>query len=268
MSKRSERREAERAARKLAYQQSRQQPPAAAQVEPVPESNESDLLARAQAFFERPIAQTTTSEAQIAANRANAQLSCGPTSPEGKARSARNHTVHGLTAEVSGVPFTVLPGEDQSLYNAALAGYKTEWKPTTATELDLVQRLCTHAWLRDRALRLQDAHLALGLTTPQEYKQFEVLGRYYTTHLRAYNKAFADLVRLKRFQMSQKKDEALLERRAQDAQIRFESQKRKAEEHELKMQRLKDRENRKNSTESRAKVNGRPNPPSETAASH
>jgi hypothetical protein len=203
----------------------------------------------------------TTSPAQFAANRANAQLSHGPATPEGKAASSRNHTIHGLTAQVSGAPFTVLPGEDQSLYDAALTDYKAEWKPTTATELDLVQRLCTHAWLRDRALRLQDAHLALGLTTPQEYKQFEVLGRYYTTHLRAYNKAFADLMRLKRFQMSQKKDEALLERRAQDTQIRFESQKRKAEEHELKMQRLRDRENRKNSTEPRAQASSRPNQP-------
>jgi hypothetical protein len=271
MSKRSERREAERAARKLAQllrtnssseptacgvacQQSGQQPPAAMQIVTAPETTEADLLARAQAFFERPVAESTPSQAQIDANRMNAQHSTGPVTAAGKAASSRNRTVHGLTAEVSGSPFTVLPGEDQALYNANLAGYKAEWKPTTATELDLVQRLCTHAWLRDRAQRLQDNRLALGLNTPQDYKQFEVLGRYYATHLRAYNKAFADLVRLKRFQMSQKKDEALLERRAQDAQIRFESQKRKAEEHAAKMETIRLKQEAQKQRNERVKV--------------
>ena len=111
MSKRSDRREAERAARKLAYQQSRQQPPAAAQIEAVPEIKETDLLARAQAFFERPIAQTqtTSSQAQIEANRMNAQHSTGPTSPAGKAISSQNNTRHGLAGDPEADNFKVLP---------------------------------------------------------------------------------------------------------------------------------------------------------------
>ena len=138
-------------------------------------------------------------------------------------------------------------------------------EPTTATELDLVQRLCTHAWLRDPAQRLQDVYLPLGLTTPQEYKQFEVLGRYYTTHLRAYNKAFADLMRLKRFQMSQRKDEALLERRAQDTQIRFESQKRKTEEHAAKMETIRIKQEAQKQRKHRIKAT---ETTAETAAKH
>jgi hypothetical protein len=196
----------------------------------------------------------TASPAQVAANQANAQLSCGPTSIEGKAISSRNHTVHGLTASITGGPFQVLPTENQAEYNRVLGMYMDEWNPATATELDLVERMATHAWLRHRAQRLQDEKVAQGMTDMKDYKQFEVLGRYYTTHLRAYNKAFADLVRLKRFQMTQKKDEALLQRRAQDVQIRFESQKRKAEEHAAKMESIRLKQEAQKQRNNRVKV--------------
>lgn len=228
MNPRTIRRAAERAARKSDVKAQRLQTYTAA-----PETTQSKTVA--------PV--------QFAANQANPQLSTGPASLEGTAmaakqsstgrpasKSSRNHTIHGLTAVVGTDHFAVLPGENQAAYDAALAAYKLEWKPTTASELDLVQRLATHAWLRDRALRLQDAHLHLGLVEMKDYKQFEIYGRYYTTHLRAYNKAFADLLRLRSFQMRQRKDEALLQRRAQDVVIRFESQRRKTEEHTAKME--------------------------------
>jgi hypothetical protein len=98
MSKRSDRRAAEREAHKLAYQQLRQPNPAAVQIVQSPEpaaAPESDLLARAQAFFDPRIepapAPTVTPAAQILANQANAKLSTGPTTPAGKAISSRNH---------------------------------------------------------------------------------------------------------------------------------------------------------------------------------
>jgi hypothetical protein len=236
MSKRTDRREAERAARKLAYQESRQQPPATASTVPLP-ANESDLLERAQAFFEQPQTKPV-SEAQYTANRANAQHSCGPKTPETKAISSRNHTIHGLTATVGDQPFQVLPGEDQSEYDRIHAGFSKEWKPDTTTETDLVERLAIHFWLRNRARRLQDERLAQGMEEMAHFKQFEVYGRYYAMHLRAFNKAFADLMRLKLFQIRQEKEAALLERRNKDTQIRFESQKQKSEAHAIKMETL------------------------------
>ena len=236
MSKRNERREAERAARKLAYQESRQQPPVTAATVSVP-VNESDLLERAQAFFEQPQTKTS-SEAQYTANRANAQHSCGPKTPETKAISSRNHTIHGLTATVGDQPFKVLPGEDQFEYDNAHAAFAEEWKPITATETDLVERLAIHFWLRNRARRLQDERLAQGMQEAADFKQFEVYGRYYAMHLRAFNKAFADLMRLKSFQMRQGKEAAMLERRNKEAEIRFESQRQKSEAHAVKMETL------------------------------
>jgi hypothetical protein len=53
------------------------------------------------------------SPAQYAANRLNAQLSTGPTSPQGRARSSMNALRHGLTGRV-----VVLPTEDMNAYNA------------------------------------------------------------------------------------------------------------------------------------------------------
>ena len=50
------------------------------------------------------------SAAQISANHANSQLSTGPRTPDGKARSARNATSHGLTA----ADVVVFPGEEQA----------------------------------------------------------------------------------------------------------------------------------------------------------
>jgi hypothetical protein len=45
--------------------------------------------------------------------------------------------------------------------------------------------------------------------------------------LRAFSKAFADLMRLKLFQIRQKKEAAISEHRAKDLHVRFESQKQK-----------------------------------------
>jgi hypothetical protein len=178
MSKRNEHREAQRAARKLAYQQSRQQPPATASTEPVPEQPQPQ----------------TTSEAQFTANRANAQHSCGPKTPETKAISSRNHTIHGLTATVGDAPFHLLPGENQSEFDRVQLGFAKEWKPVTTTETDLVERLAVHFWLRNRAQRLQDERLAQGMEEMAHLKRFEIYGRYYAMHLRAFNKAFAGLI--------------------------------------------------------------------------
>jgi hypothetical protein len=240
MSKRNERREAERADRKLAYQQSRQQPPVMAPTDSVP-ANESDLLERAQAFFSQTAAEAqpkTISQAQFTANRANAQHSCGPKTPETKAISSRNHTIHGLTATVGDAPFQVLPGENQSAFDGIHAGFTKEWKPVTTTETDLVARLAVHLWLRNRAQRLQDERLAQGMEEMAHFKQFEIYGRYYAMHLRAFNKAFADLMRLKLFQIRQEKEAALADRRAQDLQLRFESQQHKAQAHAVKIETL------------------------------
>ena len=216
MSKRTERREAERAARKLAYQRLRQLPP---QQPPVAEPVQEPIVETIQP----PVAASPITAAQLEANRANAQLSRGPITSQGKAISARNHTTHGLTSEPS-ENFVVLPCEDQTAYNQDLADFRAEWKPITATEHDLVHRLTTHQWLRRRALRLQESLFDPQTGAMTDTKKFDLYRRYETAHERGSNKALADLMRLRAFQLRQ--------------QNGFESQRRKNAEHELKMQRL------------------------------
>ncbi len=180
------------------------------------------------------------SEAQLAANRANAQLSTGPTSETGKAIASRNHTTHGLTA-LPESHFQVLPNENQAAYDKLLNALQTEWKPTTATEHELVTRLAVHCWLGDRALRLQHAILAeVGeRIAVEERKDFSLFMRYHATHTRSFSKALSELVRLRNFQTRQQTAAAIAERRAMQAQIRFESQKQKAELHAARMEALR-----------------------------
>jgi hypothetical protein len=168
-----------------------------------------------------------TSKAQLAANQANAQLSTGPSTPEGKAISSQNNFRHGLTQTEGDITF--LEGESSAQYDKALAGFQKEWKPTTETEHDLVQRLATRQFLRRRALRLQNQFLAPDGTILDQ-KQFALYNRYETQHERAYNKALADLIRLKSLRLRE--------------QNGFESQKRKDEIQAFKIKALQDREYR------------------------
>jgi hypothetical protein len=193
------------------------------------------------------------SEAQLAANRANAQFSTGPSTAEGLAISSRNHTIHGLTADPTET-LQLLPGESKEAYEAFLADFEADWKPATATERDIVTRMASHSWLRSRAIRLQNQLILkcggyeLG---PEERKNFELFNRYHNMHSRGFSKALSEIMRLRNFQSKQAKDTAIVERRNLDIQIRFESQKRAAELHaakletaRLKQEAIKQRNNR------------------------
>jgi hypothetical protein len=76
-----------------------------------------------------------SSDAQIAANRANAQLSTGLRTAAGLAASSQNNLEHGFAST-----FRVLPGEDKYAFEKLLADFTTEWAPTTPTETALVLR--------------------------------------------------------------------------------------------------------------------------------
>jgi hypothetical protein len=178
------------------------------------------------------------SQAQLAANRANAQLAHGPSTAEGLAISSRNHTIHGLTSDPAQT-LQLLPTESREAYEAHLAGFEDEFKPATATERDIITRMASHSWLRNRAIRLQNQLILncggfqLG---PEERKNFELFSRYHSMHGRAFSKALSEIMRLRNFQSKQLKDAAIVERRNLDIQNRFESQKRAAELHAIKLE--------------------------------
>ncbi|HZQ50807.1 MAG TPA: hypothetical protein VFB14_01355 [Bryobacteraceae bacterium] len=76
------------------------------------------------------------STAQLNANRANAQLSTGPSTEAGKAISSKNAVKTGLTGRT-----VLVPTEDAALYESHLASFREHYKPAGEAELNLVQSL-------------------------------------------------------------------------------------------------------------------------------
>ncbi len=91
-------------------------------------------------------------EAQVEANRANAQKSTGPRTPEGKAAIAQNALKHGLRARAA-----VLQGEDWEEYTCFRAGMLEELYPDGVQEMELATRIVDLTWRLRRAGRYQDA---------------------------------------------------------------------------------------------------------------
>ena len=93
-----------------------------------------------------------SSEKQIAANRANAKRSTGPSTSDGKARSRMNAWKHGLRAEK-----VVIAGEDAEDLQAIQRELWEEHQPLPGMESLLVERLAHYAWRMRRAVVFEQA---------------------------------------------------------------------------------------------------------------
>lgn len=93
-------------------------------------------------------------QAQILANRSNAQNATGPKSKAGKDRTRFNGLKHGLRAEQ-----VVLPHEDPAAFEAERQAWFDDWKPTTHTRAILVERAAVAAWRLRRSARAEAARL-------------------------------------------------------------------------------------------------------------
>lgn len=109
-----------------------------------------------------------TSSKQAAANRANARNSTGPATPEGKQKSRLNGLTHGL--RTSDVVLTVgRAAEDPEAYQSLLNSMLADFRPKTALERGLIERLAVCFWRSRRALRLEQSTLFdAGLTAQRE----------------------------------------------------------------------------------------------------
>src|SRR5215469_9801972 len=99
---------------------------------------------------------SASSTAKLEANRANAQLSTGPTSADGKSPSSLNATRHGLTGRV-----VVLPEEDMKVYEAFSAELMTSLDPKTPLERELAKTVVDQQWRLNRIRSIEDGMLAL-----------------------------------------------------------------------------------------------------------
>jgi hypothetical protein len=97
-----------------------------------------------------------SSQSQIAANRQNAQLSTGPKTEIGKAKSSLNAVKTGLTGR------TVLLPSDDAAYEAHLARFFKEYAPANENEQALVQSIADTEWRLLRIPALEMGIYAVG----------------------------------------------------------------------------------------------------------
>jgi hypothetical protein len=91
--------------------------------------------------------------AQIAANQKNSQLSTGPTSEAGKAKSSLNAVKSGLTGRT-----VLLPGDDAALYQTHVSQFIERYAPVGADERNLAQSLADTEW---RLLRIPSLEMGI-----------------------------------------------------------------------------------------------------------
>ena len=149
---------------------------------------------------------------QIHANQLNAQKSTGPSTEQGRINSSQNRRTHGL-----GGKFKVLPCESQAEFEALLQHLDNDYRPQTASDTMLVERMAESRWLSDRALRLQQTCFDVNTGNIADEKKFSLYQRYFITHNNAFHKALNDLLK----QRKQK----------HDMQIGFEREKRNQDKH-------------------------------------
>ena len=130
---------------------------------------------------------------QIAANQANAQLSTGPRTEDGKKRSSLNALKTGLTGRT-----ILLPGEDAESYRTHCQNWIEVHKPVGHEEVELVQCLADTRWRQDRAFALEQNLFALGQVEFAELFSQElpdVRNSLIQAHtFRAYRKEFSSLI--------------------------------------------------------------------------
>jgi hypothetical protein len=133
-----------------------------------------------------------STSARIEANRRNAAKSTGPRTSEGKARSSRNATRHGISLRM-----VILSTEDQKEFENLYADLRVDHQPEGATEDILVFKMAEAFFMSQRANALM-----AGLLVPNDQKdnskQLSLMMRYFTSADRAFGRHLNDLRKLQK----------------------------------------------------------------------
>ncbi|MDE3197087.1 MAG: hypothetical protein KGN84_12120 [Acidobacteriota bacterium] len=100
--------------------------------------------------------EKTVSEAQLAANRENAQKSTGPKTEAGKAASSRNACRHNLTGQV-----VIMTDEDHDACVQYEKSFIADLKPEGALESALVHSIAHAFWRLNRAEAIEENYFSL-----------------------------------------------------------------------------------------------------------
>jgi hypothetical protein len=142
---------------------------------------------------------STTSEKQIEANRANAQLSTGPRTPEGRQASSANAITTGLTA----TRIFVAP-EDGDAFEAMKSALIAELAPAGELQLSLFATILHATWNAQRCISLecsiQNEARCKGfedaLLNDELARKLDRIYRYKRTHELTQRKSIAELRKL------------------------------------------------------------------------
>ncbi len=97
------------------------------------------------------------SSKKLEANRANAQLSTGPRTEDGKRRSSLNATRHSLTGKIH-----IATPEESAAFNKHCKAYHEALAPVGILESDLAQEIAEDRWRLKRARSLENSVFAHG----------------------------------------------------------------------------------------------------------
>ena len=100
---------------------------------------------------------SSISDAQLAANRASAQMSTGPKSENGKLTSSHNALKTGLTGRT-----IVLPTDDVAAYQSLVALINRKFAPANDIEQNLTQTIADTEWRLLRIAPLEAGIYAIG----------------------------------------------------------------------------------------------------------
>ncbi len=135
-----------------------------------------------------------SSPASQLANAANAQLSTGPRTEEGKARSAQNARKHGLTAAQ-----LVIVAEDREEFEALLADYQSAVRPSGPIQQTLFDQLVEAAWHLERIRNMETELSATAasylelLNNEEVQKKLDRLARHKTRIERTFHRSLREL---------------------------------------------------------------------------
>jgi hypothetical protein len=134
------------------------------------------------------------SEARQTANAANAHLSTGPRTEQGKARSSQNARKHGLTAAEF-----VIAAEDREEFEEFLAELQADVSPKGKLQQVLFDQLAESAW-NLRRIRRMEAELTTSaasyldiLENPELTAQLDRLARHKTRIERTFHRSLREL---------------------------------------------------------------------------
>jgi hypothetical protein len=108
-------------------------------------------------YFCQETRRKMSTEAQIAANQANAQLSTGPVTAEGRAIVSKNALKTGLTGRT-----VLLPSDDAERYEKHIQSFRARFNPVGDSETELVQSMADSHWRLARIPGLEAGIFAVG----------------------------------------------------------------------------------------------------------